>query len=230
MKLVLVRHGESIWNKENKFTGWTDVDLSENGIKEAKEAGYELSKSNIKFDEAYTSLLLRAQKTLDIIKMELKEEIPTIKTWRLNERFYGALQGLNKEESKKVYGEGQVKLWRRSSNVRPPEVEEDDERFPGNDPKYKDIDKSLLPKTENLNDTIIRVEEIYNEIINKIKNNKNILVVAHGNSIRAIIKILKNLNEEDLMKLEIETGNPYIIDLDKDINIIEEKYLLERNK
>ena len=230
MKLVLVRHGESIWNKENKFTGWTDVDLSENGIKEAKEAGYALSKSNIKFDEAYTSLLLRAQKTLDIIKCELKEEIPTIKTWRLNERFYGALQGLNKEESKKVYGEEQVKLWRRSSNVRPPEVAEDDERFPGNDPKYKDIDKSLLPKTENLNDNIIRVEEIYNEIINKIKNNKNILVVAHGNSIRAIIKILKNLNEEDLMKLEIETGNPYIIDLDKDINIIEEKYLLERNK
>ena len=166
IKLVLVRHGQSMWNLENKFTGWTDVDLSEQGIKEAKEAGKVLKDKGFTFDVAYTSVLKRANDTLNYILEELGEEnIPIKKSWRLNERHYGALQGLNKAETKEKYGEEQVLLWRRSSDVKPPELSVEDERYPGNDPKYKDLKEEELPKTENLIDTIKRVIDYWNSDI-----------------------------------------------------------------
>ena len=166
IKLVLVRHGQSMWNLENKFTGWTDVELSKQGIAEAKEAGRVLKRLGFRFDLAYTSVLKRAEDTLDYILKEMEQEDIEIKrSWKLNERHYGALQGLNKEETKKKYGEEQVLLWRRSTDTRPPELEETDARYPGNDPKYKELSKDELPKTENLVDTIKRVVEYWNSDI-----------------------------------------------------------------
>ena len=168
IKLILVRHGQSIWNLENRFTGWTDVELSEQGIKEAKEAGIALKEQGFTFDVAYTSFLKRANDTLKYILEELDEEnIPVKYSWRLNERHYGALQGLNKDDTRKKYGDEQVHIWRRSANVRPPELEITDERYPGNDPKYKDLDKSEIPTTENLTDTIKRVIDYWNTDIKK---------------------------------------------------------------
>lgn len=226
IKLVLVRHGESIWNLENKFTGWTDVELSSNGIKEAKEAGSLLKENGFTFDIAFTSVLKRANDTLDIILKELDLDIEIKKSWKLNERHYGALQGLNKDETRKKYGEEQVKLWRRSSNVRPPELTKEDSRYPGNDIKYKDLTEEELPLTENLNDTIKRVITYFNSDIKKeLLNNKKVIIVAHGNSLRALMKYLDNMNEEDTVKLELDTGRPIIYELNNDLKPIKHYYL-----
>lgn len=227
IKLVLVRHGQSIWNLENRFTGWTDVELSEQGIKEAREAGKVLKEKGFEFDVAYTSVLKRANDTLNYILEELGEkEIPIKKTWRLNERHYGALQGLNKDETRKKYGEEQVLLWRRSTDVKPPELSEDDERYPGNDPKYKDLSKKELPKTENLIDTINRVMVYWDSDIKKdLEDGKRVIIAAHGNSLRGLIKYLDNMTDEDIIKLELETGNPICYELDDNLKPIRHYYL-----
>ena len=229
-KLVIVRHGESMWNLENKFTGWTDVPLSEKGIKEAKEAGIALKREGYTFDVAYTSVLKRANDTLKYILQELGEQnIPIHYSYKLNERHYGALQGLNKEETKKKYGEEQVKLWRRSAEVRPPELSKEDSRYPGNDPKYKDLPESKLPTTENLMDTIKRVVEYWEETIKQdVEAGKNIIIVAHGNSLRGLMKYLDNLSDDEVMNLEIETGNPICYELNDDLKPIRHYYVEER--
>ena len=203
IKLVLVRHGQSMWNLENRFTGWTDVELSEQGIKEAKEAGKVLKEKGFNFDVAYTSVLKRANDTLKYILEELGEEnIPVKKSWRLNERHYGALQGLNKDETKEKYGAEQVLLWRRSTDVRPPELSKDDKRYPGNDPKYSDLKENELPTTENLIDTIKRVMEYWNSDIKKdLEVGKRVIIAAHGNSLRGLIKYLDNMTDEEIIKL-----------------------------
>ncbi len=229
-KLVIVRHGESMWNLENKFTGWTDVPLSEKGIKEAKEAGIALKREGYTFDVAYTSVLKRANDTLKYILQELGEQnIPIHYSYKLNERHYGALQGLNKEETKKKYGEEQVRLWRRSAKVRPPELSKEDSRYPGNDPKYKDLPESKLPTTENLMDTIKRVVEYWEETIKQdVEAGKNIIIVAHGNSLRGLMKYLDNLSDDEVMNLEIETGNPICYELNDDLKPIRHYYVEER--
>ena len=226
-KLVIVRHGQSIWNLENRFTGWTDVELSENGIKEAKKAGIILKEKGYKFDVAFTSVLKRANDTLYYILDELKErEIPIHYSYRLNERHYGALQGLNKDETKQKYGEEQVKLWRRSADVRPPALTKDDERYPGNNPIYKDLEKNELPLTENLIDTINRVKPYYNDVIKKdLLDNKKVIIVAHGNSLRALITILDNLSDKEVINLEVDTGRPIVYELDDNLNPIKHYYL-----
>lgn len=227
MKLVLLRHGESVWNKENRFTGWTDVDLSENGVKEAENAGKLLKEKGYTFDIAFTSVLKRANRTLDIVLKEMNLDIPVLYSYRLNERHYGALQGLNKDEMKKKFGEEQVHIWRRSYDVRPPELTKDDERYPGNDPKYKDLTPDELPLTECLKDTLERVLPYYNNEIKKhLENKENVLVVAHGNSLRSIIKYLENISDADIMSVEIPTGVPYVYELDDNLNI-KEKYFLK---
>lgn len=227
MKLVLLRHGESEWNKENRFTGWTDVDLSENGVKEAEDAGKLLKEKGYTFDVSFTSVLKRANRTLEIVLKEMNLDIPVHYSYRLNERHYGALQGLNKDEMKKKFGEKQVYIWRRSYDVRPPELTKDDERYPGNDPKYKDLTPEELPLTECLKDTLERVLPYYNNEIKKhLENKENVLVVAHGNSLRSIIKYLENISDEDIMSVEIPTGVPYVYELDDNLNI-KEKYFLK---
>ena len=227
IKLVLVRQGQSMWNLENRFTGWTDVELSENGIKEAKEAGRVLKQKGFLFDIAFTSVLKRAKDTLTYILKEMGEEnIQVKKSWKLNERHYGALQGLNKDETKKKYGEEQVLLWRRSVDVRPPELDESDPRYPGNDPKYKELKPEELPKTENLIDTIKRVIDYWNKDIEKeLRKGKNVIIVAHGNSLRGLIKYLDNMTDDEIMKLEIQTGNPICYELDDNLKPIRHYYL-----
>lgn len=227
IKLVLVRHGQSMWNLENRFTGWTDVELSEQGIKEAKEAGKVLKEKGFNFDVAYTSVLKRANDTLKYILEELGEEnIPVKKSWRLNERHYGALQGLNKDETKEKYGAEQVLLWRRSTDVRPPELSKDDERYPGNDPKYSDLKENELPTTENLIDTIKRVMEYWNSDIKKdLETGKRVIIAAHGNSLRGLIKYLDNMTDEEIIKLELQTGNPICYELDDNLKPIRHYYL-----
>ena len=230
MKLVLIRHGESVWNKENKFTGWTDVELSEKGILEAKLAGKILKENNLIFDLAYTSVLKRAIHTLDYILDAMNLNIPVVKDYHLNERHYGALQGLNKEEMRQKYGEEQVHIWRRSVDVRPPALDYNDKRYPGNDPLYKDLSEKDLPLTESLADTIKRTSEYYEkEIKQRLLENKNILVVAHGNSLRALIKHIESLSDEEVVSLEIGTGVPYIYEFDNNLNIIDKKILGEDN-
>ena len=227
MKLVLLRHGESVWNKENRFTGWTDVDLSETGIKEAENAGKLLKDKGYTFDVSFTSILKRANRTLEIVLKEMNLNIPVYYSYRLNERHYGALQGLNKDEMRKKFGEEQVHIWRRSYDVRPPELSKDDERYPGNDPKYKDLTPEELPLTECLKDTLERVLPYYNNEIKKhLENKENVLVVAHGNSLRSIIKYLENISDEDIMNVEIPTGIPYVYELDDNLTI-KEKYFLK---
>lgn len=227
IKLVLVRHGQSMWNLENRFTGWTDVELSEQGIKEAKEAGKVLKEKGFNFDVAYTSVLKRANDTLKYILEELGEEnIPVKKSWRLNERHYGALQGLNKDETKEKYGAEQVLLWRRSTDVRPPELSKDDKRYPGNDPKYSDLKENELPTTENLIDTIKRVMEYWNSDIKKdLEAGKRVIIAAHGNSLRGLIKYLDNMTDEEVIKLELQTGNPICYELDDNLKPIRHYYL-----
>ena len=227
IKLVLVRHGQSMWNLENRFTGWTDVELSEQGIKEAKEAGKVLKEKGFNFDVAYTSVLKRANDTLKYILEELGEQdIPVKKSWRLNERHYGALQGLNKDETKEKYGAEQVLLWRRSTDVRPPELSKDDKRYPGNDPKYSDLKENELPTTENLIDTIKRVMEYWNSDIKKdLETGKRVIIAAHGNSLRGLIKYLDNMTDEEIIKLELQTGNPICYELDDNLKPIKHYYL-----
>lgn len=227
MKLVLIRHGESEWNKLNLFTGWTDVDLSEKGHEEAKEAGRLLKEAGYDFDICYTSYLKRAIHTLNHVLDEMDRAwLPVVKTWRLNERHYGALQGLNKDETRKKYGEEQVHLWRRSANVRPPELSLDDERYPGNDLKYKDLSLDELPKTENLIDTIRRVVDYWHSDIEKeLYNKKKVIVVAHGNSLRGLMKYLDDLSDDEVMQLEIATGKPICYELDDNLKPIRHYYV-----
>ena len=223
IKLVLVRHGQSMWNLENKFTGWTDVELSPKGIAEAKEAGKVLKEKGFSFDLAFTSALKRAEDTLGYILKEMNEENIEIKrSWKLNERHYGALQGLNKEETK----EKQVLLWRRSTDVRPPELDKSDKRYPGNDPKYNGFSEKELPKTENILDTIKRVVEYWNSDIKpELENGRKIMIAAHGNSLRGLIKYLDNISDEDIIKLELQTGNPICYELDDNLKPIKHYYV-----
>lgn len=232
IKLVLVRHGQSVWNLANKFTGWTDVELSATGINEAKEAGQILKEKNFTFDVAYTSLLKRANDTLYYILDILDEKnIPIKYTYKLNERHYGALQGLNKDETRQKYGDEQVLLWRRSTDVRPPALQTTDERYPGNDPKYSNLPVESLPCTENLNDTIKRVIDYWHSDIEPaLLSNKKVIVVAHGNSLRGLIKYLDNLSDEEIIKVEIETGNPICYELDDTLKPIRHYYLKQQNK
>ena len=227
IKLVLVRHGQSMWNLENRFTGWTDVELSEQGIKEAKEAGKVLKEKGYGFDVAYTSVLKRANDTLGYILEELGEQdIPVKKSWRLNERHYGALQGLNKDETKEKYGEEQVLLWRRSTDVRPPALSKDDERYPGNNSKYSELKENELPTTENLIDTIERVMIYWNsDIVKDLEAGKRVIIAAHGNSLRGLIKYLDNMTDEEVIKLELQTGNPICYELDDNLKPIRHYYL-----
>ena len=227
IKLVVVRHGESIWNLENKFTGWTDVDLSSNGIEEARNAGILLKEKGFTFDLAYTSFLKRANETLMLILDELNlKNIEIRKSYKLNERHYGALQGLNKDETRVKYGEEKVKLWRRSFDVKPPLLTYDDPRFPGNENIYKEIPKDKLPLGESLEDTLKRVKEYYEEEIKKeLLNKRNIIISAHGNSLRALIMYLENISKEDIVNLEIKTGSPIVIEFDDELNFIRRYYL-----
>ncbi|MBC7399601.1 MAG: 2,3-diphosphoglycerate-dependent phosphoglycerate mutase [Mucilaginibacter sp.] len=226
-KLVLMRHGESVWNQENRFTGWTDVDLSAEGYEQAKRAGQLLKKHGYNFDVGYTSVLKRCIKTLHIVLEELDHLwIPVEKSWRLNERFYGALQGLNKQETIAKYGVDQVQKWRRDPNEDPPPVTKDDERYPGNDIRYKSLTEQELPLTENLSQTMDRVLPLWNDaIVPAIKRGEKVIVCAHGNSLRALIKYIDNLNDEDVTKLEIPTATPLVYELDDDLNRLRHYYL-----
>ena len=227
IKLVLIRHGQSMWNLENRFTGWTDVELSEQGIQEAKEAGKVLKEKGFEFDVAYTSVLKRANDTLNYILDELGEkDIPIKRSWRLNERHYGALQGSNKDETREKYGAEQVLLWRRSTDVKPPELSIEDERYPGNDPKYNELKQDELPRTENLIDTINRVMVYWNSDIKKdLSDGKRVIIAAHGNSLRGLIKYLDNMTDEEIIKLELQTGNPICYELDDNLKPIKHYYL-----
>ncbi|HPD19844.1 MAG TPA: 2,3-diphosphoglycerate-dependent phosphoglycerate mutase [Candidatus Pacearchaeota archaeon] len=226
MKLVIIRHGESIWNKENIFTGWVDIGLSEEGKKEAKKAGKLLKEKGFVFDLAYTSVLKRAIETLDIILKEMDLNIPVKKSWRLNERFYGALQGKNKDEIKKQYGEEQYFLWRRSYETRPPAISKENEMYPGKDEKYKELEEKDIPLTESLKDTEARVlPYLKNEIWPSVKRGKKVIISAHGNSIRAIVKIMENISGEEIAKTEIPLAVPLVYELDKNLKVISKQYL-----
>ncbi|MCZ7602984.1 MAG: 2,3-diphosphoglycerate-dependent phosphoglycerate mutase [Melioribacteraceae bacterium] len=231
-KVVLIRHGESVWNKLNLFTGWTDVDLSEKGIQEALEGGKVLKEEGYTFDIAYTSVLKRAVKTLNIVldQMDL-DWIPVVKNWRLNERHYGALQGLNKAETAEKYGMEQVLEWRRSFDTPPPALEETDDRYPGKDPRYADLSKDELPLTESLKLTIDRFLPYWHETIAPtIKSGKKVVVAAHGNSLRALVKYLDNISEEEIVGLNIPTGVPLVYELDKNLKPIKSYYLGDQEK
>lgn len=231
-KVVLLRHGESIWNKENRFTGWTDVDLTEKGVNEANEAGKVLSENGFIFDLAFTSFLLRANRTLELtLKVMGLEGIPALKSWRLNERHYGALQGLNKAETAAKHGEDQVLIWRRSYDIQPPALDKNDERYPGNDPIYKTVNKKDLPLTECLKDTVNRfLPYWYEKIVPTIKAGKKIIIVAHGNSLRALVKHLDNISDEEILKLNIPTGLPLIYELNEKLEPINNYYLGDPEK
>ena len=227
MKLVLIRHGESEWNKLNLFTGWTDVGLSEKGIIEANEAGFLLKENNFDFDVCYCSYLKRAINTLNIVLERMERQwLPVIKTWKLNERHYGALQGLNKAETAEKYGEEQVKLWRRSFDVPPPALDKDDKRCPHNQAPYRNVDKSELPYNESLKDTIERVIPYYEEVIKKdMLDGKRVLITAHGNSLRALVKYLDNLTDEEIISVNIPTGIPLVYEFDDNFKVTNKYYL-----
>ncbi len=231
IKLVLLRHGESVWNKENKFTGWTDVGLSKKGIEEAKEAAKLLEKEGFEFDIAFTSVLKRATETLKIVLEDMRLEIPIKQSWRLNERHYGALQGLNKAETAREKGAEQVHIWRRSYDIRPPALGREDKRWPGNDPLYKDVPKSQLPVTECLKDTVERVLPYWNkEILPELKKGKKIIISAHGNSLRALVKYLDDVADDEIPKLNIPTGIPLIYEFDEAFNPVKHYYLGDKEK
>jgi 2,3-bisphosphoglycerate-dependent phosphoglycerate mutase len=226
-KIVLIRHGESVWNLENRFTGWTDVDLSDEGYQQAKRAGQLLEKYDYNFDIGFASVLKRSIKTLHIVLEELDHLwIPVQKSWRLNERFYGALQGLNKDETIAKYGFEQVQQWRRDPNAYPPEITKDDERYPGHDLRYKNLTERELPLTENLSGTMDRVLPFWNEaIIPAMRKNQKVIICAHGNSLRALIKYIDNLTDEEVTQLEIPTAVPWVYELDEGLNRIRHYYL-----
>jgi len=226
-KIVLLRHGESVWNKENLFTGWTDVDLSDQGRVEAKRAGEVLKAEGFTFDLAFTSVLKRAIRTLWTVLDELDLMwIPVEHSWRLNERHYGALQGLNKAQTAAKYGDEQVLIWRRSYDVPPPALEESDPRFPGTDPRYRDMKREELPRTECLKDTVARFLPYWHgSIVPQIQAGKKVLIAAHGNSIRALIKYLDNVSDEEIVGLNIPTGVPLVYELDEQIRPIKHYYL-----
>lgn len=226
-KLVLLRHGESTWNKENRFTGWTDVDLSDKGKEEARSAGKVLKEKGFVFDVAYTSVQKRAIRTLWSVMDEMDLMwIPVHNSWRLNERHYGALQGLNKSETAEKYGEAQVKIWRRSYDTKPPVLEKSDERFPGNDPRYKNLKPEELPAAECLKDTVERFLPYWHgTIVPAIQSGKRVIIAAHGNSLRALVKYLDNVSETDITELNIPTGLPLVYELDKDLKPVKNYYL-----
>ncbi len=226
-KVVLLRHGESVWNKENRFTGWTDVDLSEKGTEEARSSGKILKAEGFVFDVAFTSVLRRAINTLHIC-LDVMDMlwIPELKSWRLNERHYGALQGLNKAETAEKFGDEQVHVWRRSYDTPPPELTPDDERFPGRDPRYEDLSKDELPLTECLKDTVDRfLPYWHSDIAPTIKSGKRVIIAAHGNSLRALVKYLDKISDEEIPGLNIPTGVPLVYELDDNLKPIKHYYL-----
>lgn len=232
LKLVLLRHGESTWNKENRFTGWTNVDLSEQGVKEAREAGKLLKEKGFDFKVAYTSYLTRAIKTLWLVLEEMDlMYIPEYKSWRLNEKHYGMLQGLNKSEMAEKYGDEQVLLWRRSFDVPPPPIEEDDERNAKFEPRYSDLDDKDIPRTESLKEVVERMIPYWKEdISNTLRKEKEVLVAAHGNSLRAVVMYLKGISEEEILKFNIPTGIPYVFEFDDDLNLQKDYFIGDPDK
>ena len=226
-KLILVRHGQSIWNVENLFTGWHDVDLSEQGRIEARSAGQQILAEKLTIDLAFTSVLKRAIRTLWFILDETDRMwVPVERSWRLNERHYGALQGLNKAQTVEQHGEAQVKIWRRSYDIPPPALALDDPRHPRHDPRYRDVDPALLPATESLKDTLGRVRPFWNErIAPQLLAGRNVLVTAHGNSLRAMVKMLDNRSEADIVELNIPTGVPLLYELDAKLAPVSSRYL-----
>jgi 2,3-bisphosphoglycerate-dependent phosphoglycerate mutase len=231
-KIVLLRHGESTWNQENRFTGWTDVDLTDKGRAEAAQAGITLKNQGFAFDLAYTSVLKRAIRTLNIVLDEMDLLwIPVEKSWRLNERHYGALQGLNKSEMAEKYGEEQVHIWRRSYRTQPPALKETDERYPGKDRRYATLMHEQLPLTECLADTVERVMPYWKETIApQIKAGKQIIIAAHGNSLRALIKYLDTVPEEEIVGLNIPTGIPLVYELDEELKPLKHYYLADEEQ
>ena len=226
-KLVLLRHGESVWNRENRFTGWTDVDLSERGREEAQEAGRLLKEGGYVFDTAFTSVLKRAIRTLwySLDALDLMW-IPVEKSWRLNERHYGRLQGLNKAETAQKHGEDQVKIWRRSYDIPPPPLEADDERHPSRDPRYASLDPKELPLAESLKDTVARFLPHWHQVIAPtIASGRRVIIAAHGNSLRALVKYLDNVSEKDILELNIPTGIPLVYELDEVLKPVGHYYL-----
>jgi 2,3-bisphosphoglycerate-dependent phosphoglycerate mutase len=225
--LVLLRHGESTWNKENRFTGWTDVDLSETGVGEAHEAGRLLRADGFAFDVAYTSVLKRAIRTLWIALDEMDQMwLPVVNSWRLNERHYGALQGLNKAETAARFGDEQVKVWRRSYDIPPPALTEDDERFPGRDPRYRGLADADVPRSESLKDTVARFLPFWaSAIAPALRDGRRVLVAAHGNSLRALVKYLDEISDEEIVGLNIPTGVPLVYDLDDALRPRSSRYL-----
>lgn len=226
-KLVLLRHGESTWNQENRFTGWTDVDLSPKGLEEAKKAGQLLRENGFVFDVAYTSVLKRAIRTLWITLDEMDQMwIPVNLSWRLNERHYGALQGLNKAETAAKYGDEQVHIWRRSYDIHPPALTLDDERYPGFDPRYRNLAKQDIPLTECLKDTVARFLPYWNEtILPVVHSGQRVIITAHGNTLRALVKYLDNISDQDTLALNIPTGVPLVYELDDNMKPIRHYYL-----
>jgi len=231
-KLVLLRHGESIWNKENLFTGWTDVDLSEGGVEEAKEGGRLLKKLGYTFDVAFTSVLKRAIRTLWIVMDEMDLMwIPEIRDWRLNEKHYGVLQGLNKAQTAEKFGEEQVKIWRRSYDIRPPALEETDPRNPAKDPRYQELKREQIPVTECLKDTVERFLPCWHEVIAPtVRSGKKVIIAAHGNSLRALVKYLDNIPDDVIPEVNIPTGMPLVYELEDDLKPIKNYYLGDPEK
>ncbi len=230
-KLVVIRHGESVWNQENRFTGWKDVGLSEKGIKEAQKAGKLLLEQKFNFDIAYTSCLTRAIKTLNFVLDEMNLNwLPVTKDWRLNERHYGDLQGLDKSETAAKHGEEQVKIWRRSYDTPPPLMSLTNPEHPTNDPRYKNVNPQILPSGESLKDTVARVLPLWDSQIAKdILSGKNVLIVAHGNSIRSLIQYLEKMTPEQIMEVNMPTGIPLVYELDGQLNVISKKFIGDAN-
>jgi 2,3-bisphosphoglycerate-dependent phosphoglycerate mutase len=226
-KLILLRHGQSIWNVENLFTGWTDVDLSDQGRREAQQAGQELLKEKLTVDIAFTSVLKRAIRTLWIALDEMDRMwIPVERTWKLNERHYGALQGLNKAQTVEKHGDAQVKIWRRSYDIPPPPLATDDRRHPRFDPRYANVDPTELPATESLKETLARVLPYWHSrIAPELRTGRNVLVAAHGNSLRAMVKMLDNVSESQIVELNIPTGVPLLYELDRELKPLGSRYL-----
>lgn len=227
-KLVLIRHGQSLWNKANLFTGWTDVDLSDQGVTEAREAGKRLLAAGFDFDVCYTSVLTRAIKTLHLVLEEMDRLwLPVHKDWRLNERHYGALQGLNKAETAEKYGDGQVHIWRRSYDMPPPALEPGDDRHAGSERRYADLDPTDIPRSECLKDTVERVLPYWHETIAPdIRRGKRVIIAAHGNSLRGLVKYLDGIGDDEILKLEIPTGVPWVYELDGDLKPVK-RYALD---